>query len=48
MINPFTPTRYELLPQQITFLETKEYKRFAEFCKACMEEKYIGVCHGKP
>lgn len=48
MINPFTPTRYELLPQQITFLETKEYKRFEEFCKACMEEKYIGVCHGKP
>jgi len=36
------------LPQNDTFLVTKEHKRFTEFCKACMEDKYIGVCHGKP
>jgi len=24
------------------FIETKEYKRFAEFCDACTKYKYIG------
>jgi len=28
------------------FIITKEYKRFAEFCKACQKEKYIGLCYG--
>src|SRR5258708_589214 len=28
------------------FIVTKEYKRFAEFCKACQKEKYIGLCYG--
>lgn len=41
-------SRNELLPQYDTFLVTKEYKRFTEFCKACMEDRYIGICHGKP
>ena len=31
-----------------TFIETKEYKRFAEFCDACIKYKYIGVCYGIP
>lgn len=31
-----------------TFIETKEYKRFAEFCDACVRYKYIGVCYGIP
>lgn len=31
-----------------TFIETKEYKRFAEFCEACIKYKYIGVCYGIP
>ncbi|HDX9580547.1 TPA: AAA family ATPase [Bacillus pseudomycoides] len=30
------------------FIETKEYKKFAEFCDACAEFKYIGICHGLP
>lgn len=30
------------------FIETKEYKRFAEFCDACTKYKYIGVCYGPP
>ena len=42
------PSQYEFLPQSYKFIQTKEYKRFAEFCRACMEEKYIGICYGKP
>ncbi|WP_102335248.1 AAA family ATPase [Salimicrobium jeotgali] len=30
------------------FIKTKEYKRFAEFCDACMKYKYIGICYGLP
>lgn len=30
------------------FIETKEYRRFAEFCNACIEYKYIGICYGSP
>lgn len=29
------------------FIQTKEYKRFVEFCNACKKEKYIGLCHGQ-
>lgn len=25
------------------FIETKEFKRFAEFCDACIRYKYIGI-----
>lgn len=31
-----------------TFIETKEYKRFAEFCDACIKYRYMGVCYGLP
>ena len=30
------------------FLETKGYQRFEEFCDACVEYKYIGICYGAP
>ncbi|EAG3727471.1 ATP-binding protein, partial [Listeria monocytogenes] len=33
---------------ELNFIETKEYKKFAEFCRACMKYKYIGICYGNP
>ncbi len=28
------------------FINTKQYKQFAEFCKACHRDRYIGLCYG--
>lgn len=35
------------LPDE-SFVETREYLRFVEFCDATKKSKYIGVCYGSP
>lgn len=38
----------KMIEAEDSFLVTKEYKRFNEFCNSCKRDKYIGLCFGLP
>jgi DNA transposition AAA+ family ATPase len=38
-------TSPDLPLQPADFIVTKEYRRFAEFCDACGEAHYMGLCY---
>jgi len=46
MIDNISASMIKLPDQQ--FIETRQYRRFAEFCQATKHSNYIGLCYGPP